>query len=163
VDSEPFSELVRRLDRGETIETDELAGTFDDPFAAGVLGLTFDTIALERLTAHLDLRPDHHQPYGIVHGGVWCAVIETMASCAAAIHAARDGRLVVGVHNATDFLRAEREGRVDAEATPVHLGRSQQLWQVVLSRAADGKPVARGQVRLQVVDPERVTDAGTRP
>jgi 1,4-dihydroxy-2-naphthoyl-CoA hydrolase len=158
-----FSEIVRRLDDGETVTADELAGSFDDPFAAGVLGLRFDTVALDRLTAHLEVRPDHHQPYGIVHGGVWCAVIETMASCGAAIHAARDGRLVVGVHNATDFLRAERSGRVEVEATPIHVGRSQQLWQVRCWRPGDGKDVARGQVRLQVVDPDQVTSGGARP
>jgi 1,4-dihydroxy-2-naphthoyl-CoA hydrolase len=161
VDHERFAALVQRLEAGETVAADELQGAEQDPFAAGVLGLRFDTIALDRLTAHLDVGPTHHQPYGIVHGGVWCAVIETMASFGAALHAARDGRLVVGVHNATDFLRAHRQGRVMAAATPVHLGRSQQLWRVELWRADDGKAVAQGQVRLQAIDPERV--AGGEP
>jgi 1,4-dihydroxy-2-naphthoyl-CoA hydrolase len=155
VDADRFAELVGRLEAGETVAAEELHGTEKDPFAAGVLGLTFDSVALDRLTAHLDITTSHHQPYGIVHGGVWCAVIETMASFGAALHAAKHGQLVVGVNNATDFLRAQREGRVVAEATPVHVGRTQQLWHVVISRE-DGKPVARGQVRLQAIDPERV-------
>jgi 1,4-dihydroxy-2-naphthoyl-CoA hydrolase len=156
VEADRFAALVRRLEAGETVEADELDGAEQDPFAGGVLGLRFDTVSLERLTAHLDIQPSHHQPYGIVHGGVWCAIVETMASFAGALHAARDGRLVVGVHNATDFLRAQREGRIEAEATPIHVGRTQQLWEVRLWRADDGKAVARGQVRLQAIEPERV-------
>jgi 1,4-dihydroxy-2-naphthoyl-CoA hydrolase len=68
------------------------------------------------------------------------------------------GDIVVGVANATDFLRAHREGRVDLVAEPVHTGRTQQLWQVVISRATDGKPVARGQVRLQQLPGDRFGD-----
>jgi 1,4-dihydroxy-2-naphthoyl-CoA hydrolase len=108
------------------------------------------------VTAHLEVDDRHHQPYGIVHGGVWCAVVETMASIGAALHAVAEGKVVVGVSNSTDFLRAHREGRVEVEGRPIHLGRSQQLWQVVITRSSDGKPVARGQVRLQAIDPAQV-------
>jgi acyl-coenzyme A thioesterase PaaI-like protein len=58
----------------------------------------------------------------------------------------------VGVANQTDFLRPHRTGTLEALATPVHQGRTQQLWVTVISRISDGKPVARGQVRLQVVE-----------
>jgi 1,4-dihydroxy-2-naphthoyl-CoA hydrolase len=49
---------------------------------------------------------------------------------------------------------------VDAVAEPIHAGRTQQLWQVVLSRAEDGKPVARGQVRLQQLPADRFAGGG---
>jgi uncharacterized protein (TIGR00369 family) len=64
---------------------------------------------------------------------------------------------VVGVSNTTDFLRAVREGRLTATATPVHRGRSQQLWQVEVTDAST-RLVARGQVRLQNL--AAVPDAG---
>jgi 1,4-dihydroxy-2-naphthoyl-CoA hydrolase len=57
----------------------------------------------------------------------------------------------VGVNNNTDFLRSMTEGRVDVVAEPVQQGRTQQLWQVSLTRADNGKLIARGQVRLQNV------------
>jgi uncharacterized protein (TIGR00369 family) len=60
------------------------------------------------------------------------------------------GQFAVGVNNNTDFLRAMTEGRVDVVAEPIQQGRTQQLWQVLLTRD-DGKLVARGQVRLQNV------------
>lgn len=55
---------------------------------------------------------------------------------------------MVGVNNSTDFLRAVREGTLTGEATPLHQGRLQQLWQVVVTDET-GRLVARGQVRLQ--------------
>lgn len=99
----------------------------------------------------LPIRPELQQPYGIVHGGVYCTIVETLASHAAARRAMADGNVVVGVSNATDFLRATREGVLEAIAEPVHVGRTQHLWQVRIWRQADGKAVARGQVRLQVL------------
>ena len=151
--------LAERLEAGETVRVADLHGFDDidrDGFGSGTLGLVWDTFAHDRVTAHLDVDPRHHQPYGIVHGGVWCAVVESVASIAGALRVVASGRYVVGVSNTTDFLRAHRHGRVDAVATPVHVGRTQQLWQVALHRAADGKAVARGQVRLQNVDPKEL-------
>lgn len=148
--------LARRVAAGETVEVSSLDEGLD-PFTVGgfdstAVGIVWDTVAADLLTAHLDVDERHHQPYGIVHGGVWCSMIESMASMAAALRVAPEGRLCVGVSNATDFLRAHRRGRIEGAATPIHLGRLQQLWQVVLSRAHDDKPVARGQVRLQNVE-----------
>lgn len=148
--------LGRRLAAGETLEVASLgqdAGPFADAgFDRTAIGLVWDTVAADRLTAHVDVDERHHQPYGIVHGGVWCSMIESMASMAATLRVAPEGRVCVGVSNATDFLRPVRRGRVVGVATPVHLGRLQQLWQAVLTRAQDDRPVARGQVRLQNVE-----------
>ncbi len=139
------------LAEGGVIEGDalsDLGGFVRDPFGGGAVGLVWDRIALDRGEAHLDIRPELHQPAGIVHGGVWCSMVESMASVCAAMHALRAGKVVVGVHNATDFLRPHREGRVRGVATPVQLGRTQQLWLVEIHRESDDKVVARGQVRL---------------
>lgn len=137
-------------------DTVELEDDFVD-----ALGLVIDEVSATRVTGHLDIRPDHLQPYGIVHGGVYCAVVETLASYGAAVAAAeRVGHAyVVGVSNATDFVRPVHDGRIDAVAEPIHVGRTSQLWQVTLTR--DGKLVATGRVRLQTVAPEVV--AGGAP
>lgn len=147
---------VARLADGEALAGEDLGtlrGMFDDAFGSRTVGLVWDRVAADRGEAHLDVTPSHHQPSGIVHGGVWCSVVESMASVLATLHALRDGRVCVGVHNATDFLRPVASGRVNGVATPVQVGRTQQLWLVELNRAEDGRPVARGQVRLAAVDP----------
>ena len=104
-----------------------------------------------RVAGHVDLGPDQHTPWGVVHGGVYCTVIESAASIGASAAVAERGQFAVGVNNNTDFIRARTEGRLDVVAEPIQQGRTQQLWQVLLTRADDGKLVARGQVRLQNV------------
>jgi 1,4-dihydroxy-2-naphthoyl-CoA hydrolase len=94
-----------------------------------------------------DVSPANHQPNGIVHGGTYCGVVETAASWAAAMWLGDRGT-VVGVSNHTDFLRAASAGAMTATATPIHRGRSQQLWLVDVCDEQD-RLVARGQVRLQ--------------
>lgn len=112
-----------------------------------VLGLAFDVLTGDEVRARWTVTPALLQPFGIVHGGVHCAVVEAVASRAALAWRAGAGG-VVGVSNSTDFLRAVTEGELHAVGTPVHRGRSQQLWQVVITDDRD-RLVARGQVRLQ--------------
>ncbi len=113
-----------------------------------ILGLSFEEIGPERVTASFETGPDHHQPWGLVHGGVFTAAIETVATTGA-YQAVKDrGQLAVGVNNVTDFMRPHQQGRLDVVAEPLQQTKTQQLWQAVITRE-DGKTVARGQVRLQ--------------
>ncbi|MGY1718082.1 PaaI family thioesterase [Blastococcus sp. SYSU DS0552] len=133
-----------------------MSGPPVDPTAAAgafVSATRFDVAEATgtRVTGHVDLGPDQHTPWGVVHGGLYCSVVESAASIGASL-AVRDRRqFAVGVNNNTDFLRPMTGGRVDdVVAEPVQQGRTQQLWQVALTRE-DGALVARGQVRLQNV------------
>jgi len=96
------------------------------------------------------VRPEITQPYGIVHGGTYCTAVESSASVGAAIWFGERtaGGRVVGVSNSTDFYRAVTAGVLTAVATPVHRGRSQQVWRVDITDE-DERLVAQGQVRLQ--------------
>ncbi len=116
-----------------------------------LLGLTFEEMGPERVVAFFETGVDLHQPWGLVHGGVFTAVIETVATTGA-YQAVKDrGQLAVGVNNVTDFLRPRQQGRLRVVAEPLQQGKSQQLWQAIVERE-DGKTVARGQVRLQNVE-----------
>ncbi|MGV0607475.1 PaaI family thioesterase [Mycolicibacterium sp. XJ1904] len=113
------------------------------------LGLTYLELGPDGGRAQLTVTDKLLQPYGIVHGGVYCSIVESLASVSAAVWlAGNGGGNVVGVNNNTDFLRAISSGTVTAVSTPIHRGRRQQLWQITIS-ADDDKLVARGQVRLQ--------------
>ena len=115
------------------------------------LGLAFDEISGSRVTAHLDLDAQHHTPWGVVHGGVYTTVIESVASVGASVAVFERGQFAVGVNNSTDFLRSAQAGSVDIVAEPVIQGRVQQLWSVTITRREDGKILAQGRVRLQNV------------
>jgi uncharacterized protein (TIGR00369 family) len=120
-----------------------------------VLGLVLTRAAADGVHGRADVGPRHHQETGIVHGGWYAAVVETVGSIGA--HHARPGPdvAVVGVSNYTEFFRPHREGRLDIHAVPVHVGRTQQVWEVRMSRTSDDKLVARGQLRMQHVDASR--------
>jgi 1,4-dihydroxy-2-naphthoyl-CoA hydrolase len=117
-----------------------------------LLGLTYIEMSGDRVVISWSITPDQHQPFGIVHGGVYCSVVESAASVGAATWFGDRGK-VVGVSNHTDFIRSASEGTMTAVATPVHRGRSQQLWLVDITDEQE-RLVARGQVRLQnLADP----------
>jgi 1,4-dihydroxy-2-naphthoyl-CoA hydrolase len=116
-----------------------------------VAGLRFDEISGTRVRGSIELGEHHHTPWGVVHGGVYTTAVESAASVGGSAAVKDRGQFAVGVNNSTDFLRPMKEGRVDVTAEPVMQGQSQQLWQVIITRAEDGKEVARGQVRLQNV------------
>lgn len=116
-------------------------------------GLELTEVTGTRVTGHAELGPQHHTPWGVVHGGVYCSIVESAASVGASTAVADRGQFSVGVSNQTDFLRPVTAGRLDVVAEPVQQGRTLQLWLVTLTRE-DGKTVARGQVRLQNVSRE---------
>jgi uncharacterized protein (TIGR00369 family) len=116
------------------------------------LGLRFTQVTPERVVAYLDAGPQHHQPYGVLHGGVYASIVEAVASYGAGNAALANGqRGVLGVSNATDFFRSHSTGELTCVGTPVHAGRSAHVWQVEVTRSSDGKLVARGQVRFHVL------------
>jgi uncharacterized protein (TIGR00369 family) len=130
------------------------------------LGLEFLEVSDTRVVAKLEAGPQHHQPYGILHGGVYCSIVEGVASYGAGQVSHALGQGVVGVSNQTDFLRSHSAGRLDVVGEPIHLGRTQQIWEVRITRARDGKLVARGQVRfaaLSQLPAERAAKAGSDP
>ncbi len=115
------------------------------------MGLRFLSASADEVVAELDVGPAHRQPYGIVHGGVWCGVIETVCSTGAAIDAAKRNQSVVGMENHTSFLRAVREGRVRVVAKPLSRGSRTQVWEGTILDSA-GRAVATGRVRLLALE-----------
>jgi len=114
------------------------------------LQLEFLGADANEVVAELSISPQHHQPMGIVHGGVYCAMVETV--CSVGGHLASGGMMVVGVDNHTSFLKAQREGRLRATARALVRGRRTQLWEANIVNA-QGELVATGRVRLICLEP----------
>jgi uncharacterized protein (TIGR00369 family) len=128
-------------------------GGFND-----LLGVTWDELSPTRVVARLVIDERHLQPYGIVHGGVYCAVAESAASFGAHLNGMQydPENGAVGLENHTTFLRAAGAGtEVIFEATPLHAGRRTQAWQVSIRDSA-GRDLAASRVRLMVLRPDTV-------
>lgn len=117
-------------------------------------GLVVDEAGPAKVLGHIDLGPQHHTPWGIVHGGVYATAVESAASIGATAAVRELGQVAVGLTNTTHFVRSLKSGRVTVEAVPLHQGRSQQLWKVDISDE-QGRLVAHGELRLQNLDAGR--------
>jgi len=111
------------------------------------MGITILKASPDEVTCEWVVGEKHHQGFGIVHGGVHCGVVETLASIGAALVARPRGQRVVGLENSTSFIRAVRSGRLHALARPVTRGRTTQVWEAWI-RDEEDKLVAQGRVRL---------------
>ena len=111
------------------------------------MGITILGATPDEVTCEWEVTEKQHQGYGIVHGGVHCGVIQTLASIGAALVAHPRGQQVVALENSTSFIRAVRSGRLHAVARPVTRGRTSQVWQAWIRDEEDGL-VAQGHVRL---------------
>lgn len=116
------------------------------------LGLTFTRVTPEEVACEVPVGPSLLQPYGLVHGGVYASIIETLASVGAAVFAMPRGQTAVGLENTTSFLRAVRAGKLVGIARPLHRGRQTQVWEVEI-RGDDGKLAATGRVRMICLEP----------
>jgi len=116
------------------------------------VGLVLDDVQSSRVTGWIDLGPEHHQPWGLIHGGVYATAIESAASVGASTAVQEHGLVAVGVNNNTNFLRSMTDGRVTVDARAIQQGRTQQLWEVRITDYRD-RLVATGQVRLQNITP----------
>ena len=111
------------------------------------MGVRMVRATADEVTAELEIDKRHRQAYGIVHGGVYSGLIETVSSVAAALWARRHQQSVVGLDNNTSFLNAVREGKLTATAQPLMRGRRTQVWEATVVDGS-GRLVAQGKVRL---------------
>jgi 1,4-dihydroxy-2-naphthoyl-CoA hydrolase len=136
--TENFAEQVNRLDGG-----------------LQAMGITVTHATADEVRAELTIGLRHLQGYGIVHGGVHCGLIESLASIGAALVALPRNQTVVGLENNTSFVRAVRAGaKLHAVATPITRGRRTQVWE---SKVLDDQEriVAAGRVRLLCLEQQQ--------
>jgi 1,4-dihydroxy-2-naphthoyl-CoA hydrolase len=134
------------------VETDptkvELPMAATDAFGNRI-GMVFEELSGERVVGTIPVE-GNTQPYGILHGGAACSLIESLASMGAALAAGFPERIVMGMQQSTNFIRAVRDGTVRGVATPLQTGRTTHVWQVDLTHVESGKLVASGRVTLAV-------------
>jgi uncharacterized protein (TIGR00369 family) len=114
------------------------------------MGLRFIEAMPDRYVAELTVDDRHRQPYGLVHGGVYAGMIESICSTGAALSVWNEGKSAVGLENTTSFLRAVRAGTLRCTARPLVRGGRSQVWEADVKDDRD-RLVATGRVRLIVL------------
>ena len=131
-----------REQEGAPVDPQVMRSPFDE-----LLGTERVEAGPDRVVARLEVDERHHQPTGVVHGGVYAAVIETVASVGATL-ALEGAGAAMGIGNHTQFLRATAAGAtLTFTAEPVQRGRTLQLWEVAVTDEHE-RAVAHGSVRL---------------
>jgi 1,4-dihydroxy-2-naphthoyl-CoA hydrolase len=99
----------------------------------GLYGLQLLSCTDTEVRAQVSVRDELKQPAGLVHGGVYAAIAEAMASLATALAVLDGGNQAMGLSNNTSFLRPITEGTIHAQAARVHRGRTTWVWDVSFS------------------------------
>ena len=102
----------------------------------GLYGLLVTEIGEGRMRGEVEVRDELKQPHGLVHGGVYAAIAESLASMGTQLGAGED-KVASGLSNLTSFVRPVTEGTIHAAARAVHRGRTTWVWEVEISDDAD--------------------------
>ena len=121
---------------------------------ADTLGIELKELTPERVIATMPVDERTRQPFGILHGGASVALAETLASLGGTMNVDLDRFAVVGVEINANHIRAKRDGTVTGTATPIHLGRSTQVWEIRIVDEED-RPICVSRCTLAVVPRER--------
>jgi 1,4-dihydroxy-2-naphthoyl-CoA hydrolase len=126
-----------------------------------LLGLELLSCTEELVTARLAVRDELRQPFGLVHGGVFATIAETLASVGTAVVVFAEGNAAMGLSNQTSFTRPITSGTIHARAMRRHRGRTTWIWDVEISDD-DGRVCALTRMTI-AVRPLPGGGAGTPP
>jgi 1,4-dihydroxy-2-naphthoyl-CoA hydrolase len=117
----------------------------------GLYGLELVELSDQVARARVIVRDELKQPAGLVHGGVYAAIAEALASFGTAVAVIPEGRLSIGLSNQTSFLHPITEGTIEAVALRRHRGRTTWVWEVEISDDA-GRLCVLSRVTIAVRD-----------
>jgi 1,4-dihydroxy-2-naphthoyl-CoA hydrolase len=123
-------------------------GTTPSGFAEEI-GVEWLSLDPDDARARIAVEPRHLQPFGIVHGGVFAALAESLTSAATYGTVREDGMVAMGQANDTTFLRPIGDGYINAAATPRHRGRTTWVWDVEITDD-EGRVCALARVTIAV-------------
>ena len=97
------------------------------------LDIEFVEIGDDFLVAKMPVTPKVHQPDGVLHGGATAALAESVGSSASYFSINRDKKIVRGIVISANHVKAISQGFVYAKASPIHKGRTTQLWKIEIT------------------------------
>jgi len=125
------------------------------------LGIEFIDVGPDFISAKMPVDQRTMQPLGLLHGGASVALAETLGSVAASLQIDLQSKSCVGLEINANHLRSVRSGYVYGRATPIHIGRRTQVWEIKISDAAQ-KPVSICRLTVMIID-RTTTKSETSP
>lgn len=122
------------------------------PNLAHALGIEITAVSEEALEGRMPVDGRTHQPMGLLHGGASVALAETLGSIAAALRVDRRKQACVGLEINANHIKGVRDGWVRGRATPVHVGRSTQVWEIRITHEESGALVCLSRITMAVID-----------
>jgi 1,4-dihydroxy-2-naphthoyl-CoA hydrolase len=119
--------------------------------APAYLGMEFLEVGPDFIRARIPVDKRTRQPYGLIHGGVSVVLAETLGSCGAA-YSAPPGHRAVGLDINANHIRSATAGWVTGKTTPVHIGRSTQVWAIEMHNDA-GELTCVSRITMAVLAP----------
>jgi 1,4-dihydroxy-2-naphthoyl-CoA hydrolase len=115
------------------------------------LGIEFTEVGRDYLKARMPVDHRTHQPYGLLHGGASVALAETLGSVGAHCMVNPDTHYCVGLEINANHIRGVREGWVTGTASPIHVGRSTQVWEIRIE-TEDGRLVCISRITMAMLE-----------
>jgi 1,4-dihydroxy-2-naphthoyl-CoA hydrolase len=107
------------------------------PFAPkgfdALYGLELVHVSSDLVRGRVAVRDEVRQPFGLVHGGLYASIAESLASIGTAVEVLKQGLTAMGMSNNTTFLRSISAGSVHAVGRPLHRGRTTWVWDVEIT------------------------------
>ena len=122
------------------------------PTLSDALGIEITAAGEDFVEGRMPVDGRTHQPMGLLHGGASVAFAETLGSIAGALRLDRTRQACVGLEINANHLKGVREGWVRGRATPVHVGRSTQVWEIRINHEETGALVCISRITLAVID-----------
>jgi uncharacterized protein (TIGR00369 family) len=102
----------------------------------GLYGLVVTDVSDDVVRGHVPVRDELKQIAGLVHGGVYASIAESLASIGTGLAVMREGKQAMGLSNQTSFVRPITQGTIFAVAVRKHRGRTTWIWEVEISDEA---------------------------
>ena len=126
--------------------------TASRPTLADALGMELTDVTAESVEGRMPVDGRTHQPMGLLHGGASVAFAETLGSIAASLRVDRTKQACVGLEINANHIKGVRDGWVRGRATPVHVGRATQVWEIRITHEESGALVCISRITMAVID-----------
>lgn len=118
------------------------------------LGIEFLKIGNDYLTGRMPVNEKTIQPHGMLHGGASVALAETLGSVAATLTIDPNEKICLGMEINSNHIKGVREGHVIGKATPIHIGKTTQIWEIRITNS-DNQLINISRLTLAIIDKKK--------